>query len=148
MDITVTIDDRLADQLRRGGEHAQRLMRDGLADIGDEFVQRAASLAGSGPFARSFSTSPAGDTVTAGSTSPMAKLIEHGRRPGRRPPGGDRRTIAGRGARMSNAAADRIAAQGTRGRFVVRRAAAEIRRDGTIDRIARRVVTDVANLEG
>jgi hypothetical protein len=43
-------------------------------------------------------------------------------------------------------AADKIARQGTRGRFVVKRANSKIRADGTIEQIARRAL--VAIIEG
>jgi hypothetical protein len=131
--------------LRSGGERAQSLMRAGTSDIAHEFVQRAEELAGPGPYGQSFSANPEGDAVMAGSRSPLARVIEKGRKPGDRPPPASIRKRAGGSYAAAARAADKIAARGTRGRYVVKRAGAAIRNDGTIDRIARRVVEAVAH---
>ena len=75
--------------------------------------------------------------MEAGSTSPMAALIERGRRPGRRPPVQSIAKRNGGNLEAAARAADKIARQGTRGRYVVKRANTRIRNDGTIERIAR-----------
>lgn len=141
----VEFDPGLIDRLRNGGERAQGIMRAGLSDIGREFVDRAGSIAGPGPYGDSFSSTPDGDTVTAGSKSPMAALIERGRRPGRRPP--PQSIVKRKGGSMAAAgkAADRIAASGTKGRHVVKKANSLLRFDGTIERVARQVVKAVAD---
>ena len=141
----VTFDRGLVDMLRNGGERAQSIMRAGTADIAHHFVQRAVELAGTGPYGRSFSASPDGDAVVAGSKSPMAGVIEKGRKPGHRPPPASIRKRRGGSYATAARIADRIAARGTRGRYVVKKANASIRSDGTIDRIARRVVEAVAH---
>lgn len=142
----VTFDRGLTDMLRSGGDRAQAIMRAGTSDIAHEFVQRAGELAGGGgPYARSFSASPSGDAVTAGSKSPLARVLEKGRKPGHRPPPASIRKRHGGSYAAAAAAADRIAARGTKGRYVVKKANASIRQDGTIERIARRVVDAVAH---
>jgi hypothetical protein len=134
--ITVTVPPGLADRLARGSTEAQRHMDAGLREIGAAFVDAASGRArGRGRFARSFDYTASPGKVTAGSRSPLASIIEHGRKPGRRPPVSDR---------MSPAAAAKIGRSGTRGRFVVKKAAAAIRDDGTVDRVARQVVVSVA----
>lgn len=136
MNIDVQIDGRLADKLRDGSDRADSLMLGGLVELGDAFVSAARQVAGPGRFANSFaSTTAASDTVIAGSRSPLAAVLEKGRKPGRRPP------IS---RRISPAAATRIAAQGTKGKYTVRKAATQIRRDGTVERVARRVVEQIA----
>lgn len=141
----VTFDRGLTEMLRNGGERAQAIMRAGTADIAHHFVQRAGGLAGSGPYGQSFSATPDGDAVVAGSKSPMAKLIEKGRKPGDRPPPASIRKRRGGSYAGAARAADKIAARGTKGRYVVKKANAAIRSDGTIDRVARRVVEAVAH---
>lgn len=142
----VGFDRGLIDMLRNGGERAQDIMRAGTSDIAREFVDHAVQLAGgTGPYPQSFSSTPSGDSVTAGSRSPLAALIEKGRRPGERPPPASIRKRQGVSYQAASQAADKIAARGTRGRYVVKKAAAAIRNDGTIDRVARRVVAAVAH---
>lgn len=137
MRITATVDGRFVDQLRRGSERAESLMLEGLDRLGDEFVTQARAMAGPGRFGQSFSSQRDGRrTVIAGSNSPLAAIIEKGRKPGRRPP-----VIKGR---ITPEAATRIAQSGTKGTYVVRKAATKVRRDGTVDRIARDVVERVA----
>ena len=137
MKIDVEVDGRLADRLRVGSARADELMLGGLVEIADEFVGRARQEAGAGRFARSFdSTVVSGDTVVAGSRSPLAAILEKGRKPGKRPP------IS---RRISPETATRIAAQGTKGTFVVKKAATQIRRDGTVERVARQVVERIAD---
>lgn len=137
MKITVEIDSGLVDRLRRGGDRADMLMLDGLDRLGEALVTQARVDAGSGPYGRSFSSTRDGrHAVVAGSRSPLAAIIEKGRKPGRRPP-------AVRG-KLSAEAADRIARSGTKGRYVVRNAAARLRSDGVVDRVARDVVARVA----
>jgi hypothetical protein len=139
--ITVTVDQEVADILRRGGERSEAIVRDSLDELGDAFVSHARPLAGAGPYGQSFSSHRSGDSaVVAGSTSPLAAIIERGRKPGRRPPGGDRRTTSGRGLRLGNSAADRIARSGTKGRYIVKKSAAQVRSDGTLSDVVRRVV--------
>lgn len=141
----VTIDKGLAERLVRGGEHAQSIMRAGLSDIGNKFVDKARQLAGgSGPYPESFSAKPSGDSVTAGSRSPLAAVLEGGRKPGKRPPPASIRKRSGGSYAAAAKAADRIAAHGTKGRYVVKKANAAIRNDGTIDKIARHVVAAIA----
>lgn len=137
MKITVTVDGNLLDRLRRGGERAEGLMLGGLDRLGDEFVTQARAMAGSGRFGQSFSSKRDGRrAVIAGSTSPLASIIEKGRKPGRRPP-----VIKGR---ITPEAATRIAQSGTKGTFIVKKAATKLRRDGTAARVARDVVERVA----
>lgn len=141
----VTFEPGLIEMLTNGGDRAQEIMRSGTSDIAHEFVQRAVQLAGPGPYGNSFSATPNGDTVTAGSRSPMAALIEKGRKPGRRPPPASIRKRKGGSYAAAAKAADKIAATGTKGRYYVKKANAMVRNDGTIDRVARRVVEAVAH---
>jgi hypothetical protein len=136
MNISVTVEPGLADLLRRGGQRADDLMLDGLDELGRAFVDQARRTAGAGAYARSFDSRRDGSNrVVAGSRSPLASIIEKGRKPGRRP------TI---NRRMTPQAATQIAAKGTRGRYVVKRAAETVRSDGTVDRVARDVVRRIA----
>lgn len=138
MNITVSIDRGLGDMLRRGGERADVLMLDGLDELGRAFVDQARRTAGAGVYARSFDSRRDGSSsVVAGSRSPLAAVIEKGRKPGRRPP-------VNRPSSMTSQAATKIAAKGTKGRYVVKRAAASVRNDGTVDRVARNVVRRIA----
>lgn len=133
--ITVTVDNEVAEILRRGGDRAQAVMRDGLDELGDAFVSQARARAGGGVFGRSFSSQRSGGSaVIAGSSSPMAALIEKGRKPGRRPPSS---------RHLTPNAADRIARSGTKGRYIVKKSATQVRVDGTMRDVVRRVVVRI-----
>jgi len=143
---TVTQDPRLEQMLRDGSERAQAIMRAGLSDIGHQFVERAVELAGGdGHYAQSFSSTPNGDSVTAGSRSPMAGVIERGRKPGRRPPPASIRKRSGGSYAAASKAADRIEHHGTKGRYVVKKAAASIRNSGTIAQVVRNVAVAIVH---
>lgn len=139
--VSVVEGKNLADRWRDDAARCDRITQDALDDIGTAFVRTAQQLApGDGAYSQSFSSQPSGSAVEAGSDSPMAALIEKGRRPGRRPSPQSIRKRSGGSYAAAARAADRIAAQGTRGRFTVKRANAAIKKDGTIDRIARRAL--------
>lgn len=142
----MSIDDagRLADRWREQADRCDRVTQSALGEIAVEFVQAAGKLAGgAGPYQRSFTARPSGSAVEAGSTSPMAAVLERGRKPGRRPPPQSIRKRSGGSYEAAARAADRIAARGTRGRFVVKRAATQIRRDGTVEKIGRRALRTI-----
>lgn len=142
----VVFEPGLIEMLHNGGERAQSIMRAGTADIARQFVENAVVLAGGdGPYPHSFSATPDGDDVTAGSKSPMAGVLERGRKSGLRPPPASIRKRRGGSYAAAAKAADKIAQSGSRGRYVVKKAAAQVRHDGTIDRVCRRVVEAVAH---
>lgn len=146
--VTVEMTDQLARAINASQDRAESIMAAALSDIGHEFVQAAVPLAGVGPYGRSFKAVPQpGLAVEAGSDSPAAALIERGRRPGRRPPPQSIRKRAGGSFEAAERAADRIEARGTRGRWVVKRANAKIKQDGTIERIARDALKAITDLE-
>ena len=146
MKITISYPDseRLAEKWRSDANRVDRISQAALSHIGDEFAQAARQIAGgSGRYVQSFTVRPSGSVVEAGSKSPMAALIEKGRRPGRRPPVQSIAKRNGGDFEKAARAADKIARQGTRGRYVVKRANARIRKDGTIERIARDALTAI-----
>lgn len=145
--VSVVEGQQLADRWRRDANRVDRITQAALSHIGDEFVQAARQIAGgTGRYPQSFTVHPSGSAVEAGSKSPMAAIIEKGRRPGRRPPPQSIAKRSGGTDEQALKAANKIARQGTRGRYVVKRANTRIRRDGTIERIARRAL--VAIIEG
>jgi hypothetical protein len=73
--------------------------------------------------------------VVAGSVSPMASIIERGRKPGRPPAARSLQKRSGRSAAAAQRAAARIGERGTRGRWTIKKAGRQIANDGTIDRI-------------
>lgn len=135
MQIKVTIESSGLARLRDGSAMSQARMMAGLDELGELFVSTARQSAGGGRFAQSFAWTRDGDAVVAGSSSPLASIIEKGRKPGRRPP---------TSSRVSPAAATRIAQSGTKGRFVVKKTATKIRQAGHVQRIARQVVIDIS----
>lgn len=131
-------------RFREGSERADRIVQAGLSHIGHEMVQAAQQIAKAGPYGRSFKVVPHPRGVEAGSSSPMAAVLERGRRPGRRPPPQSIRKRSGGSFAAAERAADRIEHVGTRGRWVVKRANAQIKRDGTMTRIAREALEAIA----
>ncbi len=149
MKVTVTVveGEQLAARWRQDANRVDRIAQAALSHIGDEFVNAARQIAGgTGAYPQSFTVRPSGSMVEAGSKSPLAAIIEKGRRPGRRPPPQSIAKRSNKGGAAAVRAADRIATQGTRGRYVVRRANTRIRQDGTIERIARRAL--ITMIEG
>jgi len=127
----------LAAKWEADAARCERVTQAALSDLGRELVQHARQLVDAGRYAESFVARPVGSAVEAGSKSPLAAVIERGRRPGRRPPAASIQKRAGGSFEAAEKAAARIAAQGTRGRFIVKRANAAMRKDGTTERIAR-----------
>ena len=146
MKITVTYVDaeRLAEKWRDDANRVDRITQAALSDVGREFVNAATQIAGAGPYGRSFLASPSGSSIEAGSKSPMAALLEDGRRPGRRPPTQSIRKRRGGSFEAARRAADKIAVRGTRGTHTVRRANKQIKNDGTLDRIARAALSAIS----
>jgi hypothetical protein len=146
--------DQLARALNASQDRVDSISSAMLRDVGHEFVKTATSLAGAGPYGRSFKVDPqmtagtSGPAVLAGSDSPMAAIIERGRRPGRRPPAQSIGKRSGGSNEAAARAADRIAARGTRGRWVVKKANAQIKSDGTLDRLARNALQAITDLGG
>lgn len=143
MKVTVSIDGVLAEHLRRSLQRADPVVQDALHEIGTEFVFRAETIAPGSRFGQSFEVTRTGRAVEAGTTSPLGAILERGRKPGARP--SPQSIVKRNGGSMEAAerAADRIAAHGTRGKFTVKRANQSLRRDGTIERIARRALVKI-----
>lgn len=148
MKISVVVSHDLSEALERCRNRADGIMHAALAELGDELVGRAAGLAGSGPYGRSFDSVSDGDHTVAGSRSPMASIIERGRKPGRRPPAQSIRKRSGGSFAAAEKAAGRIEKQGTKGRWIVKRARQSMHSDGTFDRVARQALVDIADLKG
>ena len=127
----------LAAKWRGDVERAGRVTDAMLRHLGFEHARRAGELAGGGRYGQSFTFRPAGSAVESGSTSPMAAILERGRRPGHRPPVQSIVKRSGGSLEAARRTADRIAVQGTRGQWVVKKANAQLKRDGTFERIAR-----------
>lgn len=152
MKVSVEMTDNLARALRSSQARADDIMGAGLRDLGHEFVQAAQGIAKNGPYARSFrvdstvSLGRRGLGLDAGSDSPMAALLERGRKPGRRPPPQSIRKRAGGSFEAAARSADRIERSGTKGRWTVKRANAQIKADGTFERVARRTLAAITDL--
>lgn len=150
MRYTVEVSPSLERALRDNAERCHSIMQAGLSHIGSELADAAREIAGgTGAYARSMRSAPDGDSVVAGSVSPMASIIERGRAPGQRPPvtrraGQRRRANDG----VTAAAAKRIGEQGTRGRWTIKKAGRRIANDGTIDRIVAETLRAMGSLEG
>jgi len=132
----------LAASSARAAEVASR----GLVDIAEAWLVEAQRQAPAGPYRESLRIRDEGSSVVAGSTSPLASVIERGRRSGRRPP---TRSIQKRAGGTNQAAADAaesIASRGSRGLWVVRDARQQVFRDGTMAAIARRTLEEIADL--
>jgi hypothetical protein len=151
MRFSVEVSPALEQALRDNADRCHSIMQAGLSHIGSELADAARELAGgTGAYARSMRSAPDGDSVVAGSVSPMASLIERGRKPGQRPPvtrkAGQRRS-GGRDG-VTAAAARRIGEQGTRGQWTIKKAGKRIANDGTIDRIVSETLRAMGSLGG
>jgi hypothetical protein len=146
--ITVDADDRLQRLLLERSGDAQRIAVDALGMIGDEFVTEARRRVRGGRFQASLDWARDGDDVVVGSTSPLAHILEVGRRPGRRPSPQSLAAASGMSLGAAVKAADAIAESGTKGMHTVRNSAAQVRRDGGFDRMAAHVMTQVGSLDG
>lgn len=152
MKVSVEMTDNLARALQRSQARADDIMGAGLRDLAHEFVQAAQGIAKNGPYARSFRADTIvtlgmhGLGVAAGSDSPMAALLERGRKPGKRPPPQSIRKRAGGSFEAAERTANRIERSGTKGRWTVKRANAQIKTDGTFERVARRTLAAIADL--
>lgn len=147
MKITVELSGDLQRALTRARRETDNVSDDALDRIADEWVDAAQVLAGGGRYGRSMkSNGVSGRAVEAGSDSPMASILERGRRPGKAPPAQSIRKRSGGSYQAAQRAADRIAQRGTNGRWTVKKANAQIRNDGTIERIARAALADMASL--
>jgi hypothetical protein len=136
-----TIDSQLVDHARAARARIDDRVSAGLDELGHQWVAAAGQIAGgTGDYRQSFTSVNSGRAVEVGSTSPLAHVIEAGRRPGKRPP--VRRRRSGDRYGVTPAAAEKIARSGTRGRFVVKRTAAKIR-NGTLQRITSSTMRDV-----
>lgn len=144
MTVTVRFSGDLEAALASSRDRCESIGQSALRDIGHEFVLAAQTLAGTGPFGRSFTVVEHPGAVEAGSTSPIAAILEDGRAPGRRPPA----NVLSGSAAARNRAADRIAARGTKGKRTVRKANAQIRDDGTLDRITHAALGAMSDLGG
>ncbi len=147
MTIRIKYSGDLARALDRADGRAESIAAAAGRDVGHEFVTAARQLAGnSGPYAQSFTVRPDGNATEAGSDSPLAAILERGRRPGRRPSPNLIRSVKGGSQQAAERAADRIAARGTKGRWIVKKAARQIRTDGTVERITRAAVEAMGSL--
>lgn len=88
MNISVVVDGELADALRRVSDRADQYLTDSLAEIGSKGEDVAKGLApeNEGRFKRSISHELDRRSVTVGSTSRRAHLVEEGRKPGKMAP--------------------------------------------------------------
>lgn len=149
MKVTVDYTDHLRSALAASQARTDRIIGAGLSDMAHEFVMAAQAKTKPGPYQRSFRADPVvGLSVVAGSDSPLAAVLERGRRPGRRPPAQSIRKRKGGSAEAAARAAVRIGERGTKGMWTVKKAAAQIRQNGTVERIARDALAAVADLKG
>jgi hypothetical protein len=149
MRVTIESSDNLQRALSGSRERLDRIIAAGLSDMAHEFVQAAQARTKPGPYQRSFRASPViGMSVEAGSDSPLASILERGRRPGGRPPAQSIRKRKGGSTQAAERAADRIAARGTKGMWTVKKSVAQVRTDGTIEQIARAALAAAADLKG
>ena len=149
MRVTVDYTDNLRDAIASSQARMDRIIGAGLSDMAHEFVQAAQARTKPGPYQRSFRANAAiGLAVEAGSDSPLASVLERGRRPGGRPPAQSIRKRRGGSQQAAERAADRIGERGTKGTWTVKKAAQQVRTDGTIERIARDALAAVADLKG
>jgi hypothetical protein len=149
MRITVEYSNELGPALAASQARLDRIIGAGLSDMAHEFVMAAQARTKPGQFQRSFRADPVvGLAVEAGSDSPLAAILERGRRPGGRPPAQSIRKRRGGSQQAAERAADRIAQRGTKGMWTVKKSAQQVRTDGTVERIARAALAAAADLRG
>jgi hypothetical protein len=149
MRVTVDYSENLEGAIAGSRERFDRIIAAGLSDMAHELVMAAQARTKPGPYQRSFRAAPVvGMSVEAGSDSPIASILERGRRPGGRPPAQSIRKRKGGSQEAAERAADRIAARGTKGMWTVKKSVAQVRSDGTIERIARAALAAAADLKG
>ena len=148
MKVTVEVDDRLQRILKDRSDDAQRIAVDALGMLGEDWVTVARKKVRGGRFQSSLNWAREGDDVVVGSTSPLAHILEVGRRPGRRPAAASLSAATGMSLAAATKAADAIAESGTKGLHTVRNSAAQVRRDGGFEKMAAHVMAQVGSLEG
>jgi hypothetical protein len=119
--------------------------REGLEAIGEAFVDAFRSRIG-GQLAKTAAFEVSGSHVDAGSPSPLAAILERGRKPGRRPPPAALAKSMGVSHAVAERRADAIAAKGTRGRRYVEKSANDVNRND-LPRIARETAERLAALK-
>ncbi len=149
MRFSVEVSPALEQALRDNADRCHSIMLAGLSHIGSELADAARELAGgTGAYARSMRSAPNGESVVAGSVSPMASLIERGRKPGTAPPARSIQKRSGGSYAAAQRAAARIGEQGTRGQWTIKKAGKRIANDGTIDRIVSETLRAMGSLGG
>jgi hypothetical protein len=152
--VKVEITNNLARALDASQDRMDSITASMLGDIGHEFVMAARAMAGAGPYGRSFRVDPqitlgvSGRGLRAGSDSPMAAIIERGRKPGHAPSIASLTKRSRSGAAGKAGMAERIGRRGTKGRWVVKKANAQIKADGTMNRIAGNGLRAITDLGG
>lgn len=145
--IRVSFSGDLEAALAAAADRCESIAGAAVRDVGHELVLAAQTLAGTGPYGQSFTVVPDGTTAAeAGSTSPMAAILEKGRGPGRRPSPNALQAAFGGSHAAAVRAADRIAARGTKGKRTVKKASYQIRDDGTLERITGNALAAMAEL--
>ena len=146
MKVSVEMSGALSRALAASSARAAEVANRGLVDIAEAWLVEAQREAPAGPYRQSLRIRDEGSSVVVGSTSPLAAVIERGRRSGRRPPARSIQKRAGGTSRAATDAAESIASRGSRGLWVVRNARQQVFRDGTMASVARRTIEQIADL--
>ena len=124
----------LVEAVSSASSRASTEMQRGLDDIGDAFLDNVKARIKGSRLPSTVSIERTRDSVEIGSDSPMAALIERGRRPGRMPSPAVLQRSLGVSHKVAVERAEQIAKRGTRGRKYFEKTADEVR-SGAIPRI-------------